>query len=100
MAAVTLDSSRVHQGNETEHLIKLFLMVVLSFGSIFIGCIMMQMVAYGSYFLSIYNFVDLTSTVLPITYAFDVLSGSGERRCQYVGVSMFFLYVNLVSIHN
>jgi len=99
MAAVTLDSGRVHQGNVIEHLITLFSIVVLLLGFIFIGVEVMQMVAYRSYYLSIYNFIDLASTVLPMTYAVGVLSGGNSRR-QYVGSSMFFVYVNFVSIYN
>jgi len=97
MAAVTLDSDRVQQGNETEHLIKLLLPVVLLLGFLFTGFEVMQMIAYRSYYLHIYNLIGLASTVFPITYAVGVLSGSNFRR-QYVGIAMFFVYVNFVSI--
>jgi len=65
----------------------------------FIGLEVMQLIAYRSYYLTLYNLIDLASTVLPITYAVGVLSGSDSRR-QYVGSSMFFVYVNFVSIYN
>jgi len=99
MAAVTLDSDRVQQGNETEHLIKLFSSVVLLLGFMFIGLEVMQIIAYRSYYLSIYNLIDLASILMPITYAVGVLSGSSGRR-QYVGSAMLFVYVNFVSIYN
>ena len=100
MAAVTLDSDRVQQGNETDHLIKLFSSVVLLLGFMFIGLEMMQMIAYRSYyFRSIYNYIDLASVVMPIIYAMGVLSGSSSRR-QYFGNAMFFVCVNFVSIYN
>ncbi|CAG8542914.1 4911_t:CDS:2 [Paraglomus occultum] len=95
MAAVTLDSERAQQGNETEHLIRFFSSVVLILGFIFIGLEVMQMIAYRSYYVTIYNLIDLASTLMPITYAIGALSGSDVRR-QYVGGSMFFVYVNFI----
>ena len=102
MAAVTLDSDRVHQGNAIEHLIKLFSSVVLLLGFIFIGLEVMQMIAYRSYYWiynAIYNVIDLASAILPIIYAVEVFFGSNWRR-QYAGFAMFFVYVNFVSIYN
>ena len=99
MAAVTLDSERVQQGNGTEHLVRLFSSVVLLLGFMFLGLEVMQMIAYRSYYLTIYNLIDLASTVMPITYAMGALSGSNNRR-QSIGLSMFFVYVNFVSICN
>ena len=99
MAAVTLDSG-AQQGNETEHLIKLFSYVVLILGFLFTVLEVLQMIAYRYYyFLSIYNYIDLASIVMPITYTVGVLSGSSSRL-QYVGSAMFFIYVNFVSIYN
>jgi len=69
MAAVTLDSERVQRGNGTENLITLFSWVVLVLGLVFIGLEVMQLIAYRSYYLSIYNLIGLASTVMPITYA-------------------------------
>ena len=99
MAAVTLDSDRVQQGNGTEHLIKLFTIVVLLLGFLFTGLEVIQLIAYRPYYVTIYNLINLASTVLPITYAVGVLSGSSSRR-QYVGSAMFFVYVDFVSIYN
>jgi hypothetical protein len=99
MAAVTIDSERVQQGNETEFLIKLFSSVVLILGLLFTGLEVMQMIAYRSYYLSVYNYIDLASIVMPITCTVGVLSGSSSRR-QYVGNAMFFVWVNFVSIYN
>ena len=99
MAAVTLDSDRVQQGNETDHLIKLFSDVVLLLGFMFIGLEVMQMIAYRYYYLNMYNLIDLVSIVMPIAYAMGVLSGSDGRH-QYIGYAMFFVYVDFVSIYN
>jgi len=59
----------------------------------------MQMIAYRHYYLTMYNFIDLASTALPITYAVGALSENDNRR-QYVGFAMFFVYISFVSIYN
>ncbi|CAG8615031.1 5465_t:CDS:2, partial [Paraglomus occultum] len=83
MLAVTLDSERVQQGGRTEHLIRFFSSVVLLLGFIFIGLEVMQIIAYRSYYFTIYNLIDLASTLMPIIYAIGALSGSDTRR-QYI----------------
>ncbi|CAG8657280.1 199_t:CDS:2, partial [Paraglomus occultum] len=95
MATVTLDSERVQPSSRTENLIKLSSFVVLLLGIMFTGLEMMQIIAYRSYYLTIYNVIGLASTVLPIIYTVEVLLGSNSRR-QYVGSAMFFVYINLI----
>ncbi|CAG8583910.1 10301_t:CDS:2 [Paraglomus occultum] len=95
MAAVTLDSGRVHQGNVIKHLISLFSIIVLVLGFIFIAIEIMQMIAYRKHYIGMYNVIDLGSTILPMIYAVGAFFGS-SWRLKYVGISMFFVYVDFI----
>ncbi|CAG8667628.1 8929_t:CDS:2, partial [Paraglomus occultum] len=95
MAAVTLDSGRVHQGNVINHLIISFSIIVLALGFMFIIAEIMQMIAYRKHYFGTYNVIDLGSTILPMIYAVGVFLRS-SWRFEYVGISMLFVYVDFI----
>jgi hypothetical protein len=97
MITVTLDSERV---DGLYQLIILLSCVVLLLGIAYLGLELMQLVRYGFYIYvrSIYNWIELASIILPIMNVLGVFTETGESRRHYVGASMFFVYVNFVSI--
>ncbi|CAG8605287.1 44_t:CDS:2, partial [Paraglomus occultum] len=85
----------VDQGNMIKHLVFVFSIMVLALGFLFIAVEIMQMIAYCTSYFSMYNIIDLGSTILPMIYAAGVFSGSSWRRgC--VGTSMLFVYVDFI----
>src|SRR5438128_1960354 len=98
MVAVTLDSDRVVLVDGVkENVINACLGIVFFLGSIFLCLEIMQMIGYrlSHYFKYVYNWIDLASIILPMGYVLRVFTGKHDYRLEYVGTSMFFVYINV-----
>ena len=101
LSIVSLDSDRKKRDEKDKTIwIKLLIAIVLVVGSVFWSLEVRQFIHRPYYYIrNIYNLVDVVSLIMPIAYAINSLVGDEPLKPAYIGSSVFFVYLNLVSLY-